>query len=146
MKNVNMWTWPDSEIQIQLEAYEIELKKYNRRDAINAIKNFEEKAAIEGMKETKDYIDQLKEEQPTLELRRVIFHSTGEQDVPYVFVGHNGKAYYVPKEQEIDIPKYILDSCIKDAVEDRIMPKVHTNGDIEWVVRKVQRYPYSFVE
>jgi hypothetical protein len=146
MKNVNMWTWPDSEIQVQLEAYEIELKKYNRRDAINAIKNFEEKAAIEGMKETKDYIDQLKEEQPTLELRRVIFHSTGEQDVPYVFVGHNGKAYYVPKEQEIDIPKYILDSCIKDAVEDRIMPKVHTNGDIEWVVRKVQRYPYSFVE
>jgi hypothetical protein len=146
MKNTNMWTWPDSEIQIQLEAYGIELKKYNRRDAINAIKNFEEKVAVEGMKETKDYIEQLKEEQPKLELRKVIFHSTGEQDVPYVFVGHNGKAYYIPKEQEIDVPKYILDSCIKDAVEDRIMPKVHPNGDIEWVVRKVQRYPYSFVE
>ncbi len=76
----------------------------------------------------------------------MIFHSTGEQDLPYVYVGHNGRGFYIPKEIEVDVPKYILESCIKDAVEDRIMPQTNPrDGSINWIVRKVQRFPYSIV-
>ena len=139
----NMWSWKDSEIKEQMERFGVKLDKYNRKEAINALKL----AAVDGeLKETAKLVEQMKKDEPTLELRKVIFHSIGEQDMPYVFVGHNGKGYYIPKEVEVDVPKYILNSCIKDAVEDRLFPETQIDGSIEWKSRRVQRYPYSYVE
>jgi hypothetical protein len=144
----NYWTQKDSEIIAQLEQYGIEVSpdEYNRKDAITKLKEMDMKAVSGELNETKDYIAELKEKQPELILRKVIFHSTSEQDIPYVFVGHNGSSFYLPKEIEIDVPEYILKSCIKDAVEDRLYPFVHTNGDIEWRSRKVQRFPFSYAD
>jgi hypothetical protein len=139
----NLWTWTDSEIEIEMDRVGVKLEKYNRKGAINAIKL----KYVEGdIEETKDHITQLKANKPNLELRKVIFHSIGEQDMPYVFVGHNGKGFYIPKEVEVDVPVYILNSCIKDAVEDRLFPSTQYDGTIEWKSRRVQRYPYSYVE
>jgi hypothetical protein len=142
-KKNNLWTWKDSEIEVELDRLGIELESYNRKAAIDAIKL----KCVEGeVKETQDHIAQLKVDKPKLELRRVIFHSIGEQDAPYVFVGHNGRGYYIPKEVELDVPVYILNSCIKDAVEDRLYPSTQMDGSIEWKTRRVQRYPYSYVD
>jgi hypothetical protein len=155
MKNSNYWTWKDSEIVAQLEEYGITFEKehYSRKDAIDTLKVEEAKraktAAVVVDEETNEtsYVEELKKKDPQLEVLKVIFHHTGEQDIPYVFVGHNGKSFYLPKETEIEVPVYILNSCIKDAVEDRMMPKVNPqNGDINWIMRKVQRYPYSIVD
>jgi hypothetical protein len=152
MRASNYWTWKDSEIQAQLEEYKIELPggEYDRKLAIEAIKEAERqivgtKGFVEEEDGKKTYVEKLKEEEPTLELVKVMFHSTGEQDLPYVFVGHNGRGFYIPKEIEVDVPKYILESCIKDAVEDRLMPKVDIDGSINWITRKVQRFPYSII-
>jgi hypothetical protein len=140
----NMWSWKDSEIKAELERMSITLDgDYNRKEAIDTLKLAPVKGEI---KHTKLMVEQMKEAEPTLELRKVIFHSIGEQDMPYVFVGHNGKAYYIPKEVEVDVPVYILNSCIKDAVEDRLFPETQMDGSIEWKTRRVQRYPYSYAE
>lgn len=142
--NVNYWTHKDSELITELDRRGIDLEgSYSRKAAIDALKLSDAAGEIT---ETKEFVEKLKEEQPKLELRKVIFHSVGEQDVPYVFVGHNGRAFYIPKEIEVEVPVYILNSCIKDAVEDRLLPKVNASGDINWVTRRVQRYPYSYVD
>jgi hypothetical protein len=141
MSKENLWSWKDSEIQGEMDRLKIKLESYNRKEAINAIKL----AYVEGeVKETHDHVKDLKDN--GIDLRRVIFHSIGEQDIPYVFVGHNGRAFYIPKEVEVEVPFYILNSCIKDAVEDRLYPATQLDGSIEWKSRKVQRYPYSYVE
>lgn len=140
-KKANLWSWKDSEITGELSRLKLEVEPYNRKAAINAIKL----AYVEGeVTETKDHVKDLKDK--GIDLRKVIFHSVGEQDIPYVFVGHNGRSFYIPKEIEVEVPFYILNSCIKDAVEDRLYPATMTDGSIEWKSRKVQRYPYSYVE
>jgi len=143
-KNVNLWTWKDSEVEVEMDRLGVKLEgEYDRKKAIDAIKIAYVNPEI---KETKTYIEQMQEEDATLEVRRVIFHSISEQDMPYVFVGHNGKGYYLKKEIEIDVPVYILDSCIKDAVEDRLYPETQIDGSIEWKSRRVQRFPFSYVD
>ena len=145
----NHWTLKDSEVQQMLADYGIDLEKFDRKKGINAIIDFEKKLesgdiVLEGSK--MDAIAEMKKETPKLMLTKVIFHNTMENDMPYIFVGHNGKGYYIPRETEVDVPDYILDSCIKDAVEERLIPVQQMNGDILWTKKKIQRFPYSIVE
>jgi hypothetical protein len=149
MNSTNYWSWKDSELKDQLEGYKIELDGgYNRKAAIEAIKAKDLEVIKNGITINEDgkqkYMEELKAE--GIETRKVMFHSSGEQDIPYVFVGHNGKGFYIPKEKPVDVPVYILNSCIKDAIEDRMFPQTQMDGSIEWIIRKVQRYPYSFME
>jgi len=144
MKNANLWTWKDSEVEVELDRLGVKLEgPYDRKKAIDAIKLAQ---AAGPLKDTKTYIEALQEKEPKMEVRKVIFHSISEQDMPYVFVGHNGKAYYMKKEIEIDVPVYILNSCIRDAVEDRLFPETQMDGSIEWKSRRVQRFPFSYVD
>lgn len=145
-KKVNYWTWSDSELVGALEHYKEDVPEpFERKIAIEKIKAAEQKIIEGNIENTKTYIELLREEHPELRLVTVVFHSSGENDAPYVFVGHNGACFYLPKEQEIDVPDFILKSCIKDAVEERMFPKVGIDGKIIWEVRKVQRFPYSIV-
>ena len=147
MKNPNFWTWSDSEIISALEGHGCDCPEpFERKAAIALLKEAEDKAIAEGVENTKTYIDELKAAKPELKLIKVIFHSLGEQDIPYVYVGHNGAGFYLPKEVELEVPDFIMKSCIKDAVEDRLMPKVGVDGKINWITRKVQRFPYSIVD
>lgn len=143
----NHWVLKDSELKQMLEEYKLIVDPYTRKSAITAIRLFEAKEIVveEEDGSIKD-IESLRKKDAKLLVTTVIFHNTSEQDVPYVPCGHNGKAFYIPRETEVEVPDYILSSCIKDAVEDRLTPKVETNGDINWVKRPVQRFPYSIVE
>lgn len=153
-KVINYWTWKDSELIQELKAYGIDMgEEYDRKKAIGLLKQAEvehgqgsEMAAIDEEGAAMHLNDLRVPDEPVLMLTRIIFHNTSEQDLPYVFIGHNGKAFYIPREKEVDVPDYILDSCIKDAVEDRLIPQVMQNGDINWVTRKVQRFPYTIVK
>jgi hypothetical protein len=80
------------------------------------------------------------------ELITVIFHNKDEQDIPYVFIGLNGRSWYIPKDKEVTIPKILITSIIKDAVEVRITPRKNRLGKIVWEEKKVQRFPYSVVD
>lgn len=152
---INYWTWKDSEIIQELKGYSIDMgQDYDRKKAIALLKQAEayrgqatdmtavdeEGAAVERIEDLK-----LKGEKELM-LTKVIFHNTNDQDLPYVFVGHNGKAFYIPREVEVNVPDYILNSCIKDAVEERLIPQVGPTGDINWKTRKVQRFPYTIVK
>lgn len=149
---INYWTWKDSEIISALKEYGVDLgEEYNRKKGIALLKAAEEGTLVDpdAPKEDRATVyDNLKpdEIEGELMLTRVIFHNTSDQDLPYVFMGHNGKAFYVPREVEVDIPDYLLDSCIKDAVEERMIPQVLNDGDIKYVSRRVQRFPYTIVK
>jgi len=148
MQNVNYWTWKDSEVIAQLEEYEVVMDHYDRREAINILKEEEAKRGLITLA-SKDAdgevstIDEMKAKEPKMETLRVIFHRTNDLDAPYVFIGLNGVCFYIKRDEEIEIPKYLIDCVIKDAVEDRLTPAQQNNGDILWVTRKVQKYPYS---
>lgn len=155
MAGINYWVWKDSEIQAELEKYKLSVEPFNRKEAIKSLKMEEAKTTKQIYVEPEEDGDDdvkaqgiasLKKEVPNLMLQRVIFHNTTENDLPFIFVGHNGRSFYLPRETEIDVPTYILNSCIKDAVEDRLVQVVLQNGDIEWKVRKIQRFPYTIVK
>jgi len=150
MKNVNYWTWKDSEVIAQLEQYGVVLDHYDRKEAINQLKIEEAKAglikmAVENEDGTVDTEEEMIEKKPEMQTMKVIFHRTSDIDAPYVFIGLNGVCFYIRRDEEITIPKYLIDSVIKDAVEDRLMPVTAPGGDINWVTRKVQKYPFSLV-
>jgi len=145
----NYYALKDSELQQLMRDYAISLEgDFTRKSAVLAVKDFEEKLEkgelvvpdMEG-----NVLEGLKREIPKLRVTTVIFHNTMENDMPYIFVGNNGRGFYIPKETEVDVPDYILNSCIKDAVEDRMFPEQQMNGDIVWKVKKIQRFPYSII-
>lgn len=149
-KRQNKWSWKDSELVALLEDYGIAIPKnengsLNRKSAIESINEYEARDAEEKIAETEKKIEKEKAACPDLKLIKVIFHSTGENDLPYVPVGINGAFFYFPKEREIKVPVYII-NVLKDAVEDRMFPENTDRGRVEWKVRKVQRFPYSIVE
>ena len=90
----------------------------------------------------------LKPVEPTrVPCTRVRFHNTDRQDakIKYIFVGVNGKSWYLPKEKDIMVPNFILNSAIKDAVETIADQVVHQDGSIEWVPRDIMRFPYQVI-
>jgi len=158
---INFWTWKDSQIEEELKMYCIELEEYDRKTAINELKKAVKLAKTEAMMEAVEdeeqgtkikevVLSELQKNKPKdiakLMLSRVIFHNVGVDDLPYVFCGHNGRAFYIPKEIEVDVPDYILDSCIKDACEERMFPQIMQDGSIKWIKRKIQRFPYSIIK
>ena len=76
----------------------------------------------------------------------VIFHNKSEQDMPYVFIGLNGKSYYIPKDREVTIPKILIESVIDNAVEVQITSKKNHLGKMIYTERKIQRFPYTIVQ
>jgi hypothetical protein len=149
-KSTNYWNWKDSEVLAQLEEYGVVMDHYERRAAIDLLKVEEAKRGITDYVEVDadgnaQTLEEIKEDKPTMEIVKVIFHRTQDMDAPYVFVGLNGVCFYIRRDEEIDIPKYLLDDVIKHAVEDKLMPQTNRDGTIVWITRKVQKYPYSIV-
>jgi len=81
--------------------------------------------------------------------KRVIFHNTNEfgsspTQAPFIFVGLNGNGYYIPKDQEVDVPEVILNGPIKDAVKEDLINYAKNGKWVhEW--KKVRRYPFTVV-
>lgn len=84
------------------------------------------------------------ETKPEEETVKVTFHSKDEQDAPYVFVGLNGKGFYLPKETEIVIPKVLL-NVIDDAIEYRFEQFKDNQGRTKFRPKKIHRFPYTIL-
>jgi len=153
--NKEYQSWKDSNLVDELKVRGIEEPSpFTRKDAIALLKenDKEEDARSMAIDEMDDDnrikalgIDDLKKEGSVLMLSRVIFHNTSENDLPYIFIGCNGRCFYIPREIEVDVPDYLLDGVIRDAVEER-MYNVIENGEIVWKKRRVQRFPYSIIK
>ena len=150
-----LWGLKDSELQLELEQRGLKMETYNRKEAVALIQMHESKqVVVEGqdgsLKTAAEFakavtLNSENDPPPQLKLRRVIFHTRDENDLSYIFVGHNGLGFYIPREMEIEIPDYILNSCIKDAVGDHLFVEVDAQGKVSQKFRKVQRFPYTIV-
>ncbi len=142
---VNYQTWKTDLLWEAIEKRELDVEAgTDRQDLIAALKlaDLGEGKGEGFVVESEDGFEEIDPMDDTL---KVIFHNTADNSVPYVHMGHNGKSYYARKEEEILIPKFLLDSCIKDAVETHEEGMRTPEGKTKWVAKKVQRFPYTIV-
>lgn len=123
----------------------IDFSNISRKDLIDALKKSDLLAGSSPEVLMENAEGDLEEIPPEMKLRKVRFHNTREDDVNYVFVGHNGRSFYIPKERDVHIPQILLDSCIKDAVETH-MEAYKQDGKIMYRKKFVQRFPYTLIE
>jgi len=146
----NYWKLKDEDLRALVEErklpYEFDEENFNRKAVIDILRISDvylgqAKEALEQDEETDEITVTMKKKGYV----KVRFHHTQANDVPYVFIGHNGKAFYVPKEEDIWIPKYLLTSVIKDAVETRSESK-SVDGKMVQTAKLYQRFPYTLIE
>jgi len=142
----NYWKMKDDQIKeiIENRALPYDLESFDRKTAITAlqISDIYLGHAKEALEETEDgEVVKTMRQQGYVKVR---FHNTSDNDIPYIFIGLNSKAYYIPKEQDIWIPRVLLDSVIKDAIEYRAQTK-KVNGKMVQVTRPFQRFPYTML-
>jgi hypothetical protein len=154
-KAPNYMTWKDEDLVTKASALGIDPEifivddKLNRKEIVYMIKFVETKTGAgdetlvaEDVKD-KPRIRGLK---PGEHAVKIIFHNSDENDLPYVSIGLNGKAYYIPKGREVWIPKALLDGPIKDAVMDKMKMEVDQQGHIHYVKQPVPRFVYQVVD
>ena len=147
MSKVNYWEKKDEEIKTLVEerGLDIDLENYQRKDAIEALQVDDVKTG-RGTEVLVQDEDGVKKLDPMKDLVKVRFHNTRDNEAPYIFLGHNGKSYLVPREEDILIPRFLLDSVVKDAVEIHSEMKKRSDGKITYIPKKVQRFPYTIVQ
>lgn len=134
-EKLQYWKLPTEELQRICTELNIPFDGKSRKEAIAKIQ-----AARGEIVEPKDEKKGMRKEDFVV----VIFHNKDEQDLPFVFVGLNGKSWYLPKEKEILIPKVLL-GVINDAVETKFVQKKAPDGRPYLEERKVHRFPYTIV-
>ena len=77
---------------------------------------------------------------------KIIFYSMEENDMPYVQLGLNGKAYYIPKEVEVWIPHELIEGCLRNSVMDKMIMDIDRKGNIRYKIKKVPRFQYSILD
>jgi hypothetical protein len=142
----NYWNMKDEEIKRLIEERELpyDLNEFSRKTAIIALQISDVYLgdATDALEENED--GELVKTMRKKGYVKVRFHNTQDNDVPYLFIGHNGKAFYIPKEEDIWIPKYLLSSVIKDAIEMRSESKKVGNKMVQ-TVKAFQRFPYTLL-
>jgi hypothetical protein len=74
---------------------------------------------------------------------KIIIPSTGKEDeVKRIFVGHNGVPYTIGRDEEVIVPKGVL-NVLDDAQETRYRDKTNGDGTVTKVAYKVKSYPYE---
>lgn len=77
---------------------------------------------------------------------QIIFYSMEENDMPYVQLGLNGKALYIPKEVEVWIPHKYIEGCLRNAVMDKMVMDIDRKGNIRYRIKKVPRFQYNILD
>jgi hypothetical protein len=145
MSKENYWEKKDGELKELLKKCDIEMETYNRKAAVEALQLHDLKSGkgkeviVEGVEGEVEKLD------PNKDLVKVRFHNMLPTDPPYIFVGHNGRSYYIPKEEDIWVPRFLLDSVIKDAIEIHSDMQKRPDGKIIHIPKKIQRFPYTVV-
>ena len=148
MSKINYWDRKDDDLKVLVKerGLEVDLENWDRKVAVEALQLHDVKTG-KGTEVIVEDEDGKKEElDPMKKLVKVRFHNTREGEAPYVFIGHNGKSFYIPKEEDVLIPKYLLDSVIKDAVEFHSEMKKRADGKIMYIDKPFQRFPYTVVQ
>jgi hypothetical protein len=144
----SLWNYTRQELLTECSKREIFFKeKPSQKDLVEAVQTWNaEHGQLDEVVELDEKNEIVSpEEKRKEEMVKVIFHSKDEQDLPYVPAGLNGRFFYFPRDIEISIPKAVLNSSIKDAVEVKLMPKVSKDGKIYYEEKRVTRFPYSLV-
>jgi len=151
MSKVNYWQWKTDEVKSMITDRGLDIdvgENFNRKEAIEALKIDDVKRGLgdEALVQD-DKTGEVKEVvvDNRVEVIKVRFHNTREDTNPYVFCGLNGKSYYIPKEEDIYIPKKLLDACIDDAVEEHTKMITLPNGKIQHEPYKIHRFPYTIL-
>jgi len=142
--------WKHKEVDLKALIIErgIELENLetaNRKEIITALEVYDTKNG------TSSKVLELNEEgiacnpDGSIKTVKVIFNNTGENDMPYLFIGHNGRGWYLPKEKEIFIPEFLLKSCIQDAVEVHEEAYRTPSGQMAYREKRIHRFPYTII-
>lgn len=146
-KNKSYWNMKKETLEMLCKERGLEVDTEKRDEMAKALLKADENAGETAEVGVENQETGEKESMPKqAPLAKVQFHNVREGEAPYVFLGHNGKAFYIPKEVPVIIPKFLLDSCVKDAIEHRLTPQVKENGNIVYKATPVQRFPYTFIE
>ena len=76
----------------------------------------------------------------------IMFYSMEENDLPYVQLGLNGRALYIPKEREVWIPHEFIEGCLRNAVMDKMVMDIDFKGNIRYIIKKVPRFQYNILD
>lgn len=149
----NYWSKKDTELKALVESRKLELPTDStRKEVVDALKLWDikhgEGTALVEQNEDGTLVDETVEEQAKeerLDVTFVKFHNTNNDASPFIFIGHNGKGWYIPYETELAMPNFLLESCIKDAVEEHLYQVEVQPNVYELRTRKIQRFPYSVI-
>jgi len=77
---------------------------------------------------------------------QIIFYHMEENDMPYVQLGLNGKALYIPKEVEVWIPHKYVEGCLRNAVMTKMVMDIDHKGNIRYKNKQVPRFQYNILD
>lgn len=137
-KKINYWTLTSEELEAEAQAAGVPFDGKNRKETITRIRAA--KGEVVEMNEDGKEVASTSKKNFVV----VIFHNRDEQDLPFVYVGLNGKSWYIPKDKEVMIPKFLL-NVIDDAVETRLVQRKGPDGRPYYEERLVHRFPYTIV-
>lgn len=147
-KNKSYWNMTKDSLKTIIEDRGIkDIDTENRNEMVEALLAYDKNKGEVAEAGVENDLTGKEEEMPKeVPLVKVQFHNVREGEPPYVFLGHNGKSFYIPKEVPVIVPEFLLKSVVKDAIEHRLQPVVKSNGNIEYKATAVQRFPYSYIE
>lgn len=149
---INYMTWKDEDLLAKAKELEIDSEvftedgKLNRKTLVYMIKFADTKAGKGQETLVKSEDGSIGSLAKNARQVKVIFHNTDENDLPYVQIGLNGVAYYIPKNQEVWIPKALIDGPIHDAVMDKMKTVTDKFGNINQEFKKVPRLTYQVLD
>ncbi len=148
MTKAELWKANNIDLTVIANKYDLKIdasKKINRKALIDAIliAQMEAGTGTKVLVEDDAGVEEVNARDAKVPGKMVIFHQIRENDAPSVFVGHNAKSWYLPKNKPVWVPDFILNSCIKDAVIDSTKMVTHQDGSIEYIIEPIMRFPYS---
>jgi hypothetical protein len=147
VKKPNYWNLTIAAVKEMITERDLDMNlletPFNRKEAIKALQIDDMKSGDGSDLLVEDEDGQLIDVETRTEVIKVRFHNTIQDRTPYVYVGFAGKSYYIPKEEDIYIPKILIDAVINDAVETHTEMVTLANGKIQHVEKKIMRFPYT---
>lgn len=149
---VNYMTWKDEDLLEKAKELSIDPEvftedgKLNRKTLVYMIKFADTKAGKGSETLVKSENGSIESLSKNARQVKIIFHNSDENDLPYVQIGLNGRAYYIPRNEEVWIPKEVLDGPIHDAIMERMKTVTDKFGNVNQEYKKVPRLTYQVLD
>lgn len=142
MGNVEAYqTFSDNRLKEICTERGIEFDPYVRADVVVTLRAWDG-ATEQSMKETVDELNEIAEVDPD-RIVKIEIHNQADDPMPYVFVGHNGRCWNIPKGVIVPVLKEIV-TVLNDAVEIRTQQEIDPkSGRFVMVERPVKRFNFT---